>query len=206
MGSIKEIINNYSPSDYLEYLKNNQSLDQNIGDLPLAVYDKIVSTINTPVDNTSTLAEYSYISLVDTSVADVIFNLDPAVNYTVGRPYTIIKETAANQLIVTPNGSETINGQATITLVDEGETLNIFTDGNNWFKYVYNVGSGDKTYTHTQASPSTTWNINHGLDKRSSVTIVDSANTVVYGDVSYVDNNNITITFNKAFSGKAYIN
>lgn len=207
MGSIKEIINNYTPSEYLEFLKNNQTLDQGIGDLPLAVYDKIVSQINTPVDNSASLAEYSYISLIDTTSADVTINLDPAINYIVGRPYTIVKKVAANQLIIIPDGIETINGQASVTLLDEGETLSIFTDGSNWFKYNYSTGgTGDKSYIHNQPVPAATWNINHGLNKRASVTVVDSAGTVVYGDVNYVDDNNITITLTGSFSGKAYLN
>lgn len=64
----------------------------------------------------------------------------------------------------------------------------------------------DAHYTHTQSVPSSTWSIQHNLGKKSSVMIVDSTDAVVFGDVNYIDSNNVTITFNGAFSGKAYFN
>jgi len=69
------------------------------------------------------------------------------------------------------------------------------------------TGAGfDKNFVHNQAAPLAVWNVNHGLNKRCSVTVVNSADEIVYGDVTYVDNNNITITFSAAFAGKAYFN
>ena len=73
------------------------------------------------------------------------------------------------------------------------------------FQYDY-LSSGDKHVTFTQASPSTTWNVNHSLNKFPSVTVVDSAGTQVIGDVQHIDSNNLTITFINQFSGKAYVN
>ena len=62
------------------------------------------------------------------------------------------------------------------------------------------------TYVHTQASPSTTWTINHNLNKKPSVTVVDSAETVVRGSVTYTDTNTLVLSFSAGFSGKAYLN
>ncbi len=62
------------------------------------------------------------------------------------------------------------------------------------------------TFIFTQGVASTVWNINHSLCKFPSVTVVDTGDTVVVGQVEYIDNENITITFNSAFSGKAYLN
>ena len=42
--------------------------------------------------------------------------------------------------------------------------------------------------------------------QRPSVSIVDSANTEVIGEVEHIDTNNLTIKFSAAFSGKAYLN
>lgn len=66
--------------------------------------------------------------------------------------------------------------------------------------------SSDKNYVHTQSTASDTWNITHNLYKYPSVTVVDSANNEVIGDITYIDLNNIQIKFNGAFAGKAYIN
>lgn len=66
--------------------------------------------------------------------------------------------------------------------------------------------SSDKSYTHNQSVASQTWNINHNLSKFGSVTVTLSSGQVGYGDVQYIDNNNIVLTFAGAESGKAYIN
>lgn len=64
----------------------------------------------------------------------------------------------------------------------------------------------DSNYIHTQLSSSASWVVNHNLNKYPSVTVVDSANSVVIGDIQYNSVNQLTITFVGAFSGKAYIN
>jgi hypothetical protein len=64
----------------------------------------------------------------------------------------------------------------------------------------------DKNFVFTQNTPSTTWNINHNLGKFPSVSVVNINNVLLYGQVTYVDSNNITIEFSAGFSGKAYMN
>ena len=67
-------------------------------------------------------------------------------------------------------------------------------------------GGGDKTYVYTQAVASAVWNINHNLNKYPSVSAVNINNIVYYGDITYIDSNNLTIEFSAGFSGKAYMN
>lgn len=62
------------------------------------------------------------------------------------------------------------------------------------------------TYVHTQIAASAVWSIAHGLGTYPSVTVIDSGESVVIGDVQYIDNNNLIITFSAAFGGKAYLN
>ena len=66
--------------------------------------------------------------------------------------------------------------------------------------------AGDKHYTHVQSSASTTWTVAHNLNKKPSVSIVDSADNVIIGQVEHTNLNNLTITLSAATSGKAYIN
>jgi len=67
--------------------------------------------------------------------------------------------------------------------------------------------AGDKFLEYKQDSASTYWEIAHNLDKKPSVTVsAPFSNEEVIGKVTYIDNNNLTITFNAAFSGKAYLN
>ena len=67
-------------------------------------------------------------------------------------------------------------------------------------------GTSASTYTYIQTSPAQTWNIFHKLGRMPSVTVVDSAGTVVRGEVEYIDSNTIKVSFSGGFSGKAYLN
>jgi hypothetical protein len=69
-----------------------------------------------------------------------------------------------------------------------------------------NQAQTPETFVFVQGSPSSVWAINHTLNKYPSISIVDSANNEVDGDVNYVDQNNVTLTFASAFSGKAFLN
>lgn len=110
-----------------------------------------------------------------------------------------------------------------VTDVSENETQSNFYDitvthvtsadglekGQDYFVFLLQYDADDvqdKNYVHTQSSVSTTWSITHNLGKKPSVTIVDSGDTTVIGDVTYNDNNSLTVTFSSAFSGKAYLN
>ena len=66
--------------------------------------------------------------------------------------------------------------------------------------------TGDLNFTFTQGTPATTWTITHNLGKFPSVSVVDTADTQVYGDVEYIDDNSLRVTFSAAFGGKAYLN
>lgn len=68
------------------------------------------------------------------------------------------------------------------------------------------VSTRDKNYIHDQTSPNTIWNVAHGLGKFAAVDVVDSGGSVVMPNISYVDDNNIQLTFGSATSGKAYVN
>ena len=65
---------------------------------------------------------------------------------------------------------------------------------------------GDKHYIFTQSTPSAEWHVTHGLRKVPSISVVDSSGSFVTGDCEVVDDNNVILYFNGAFSGKAYFN
>ena len=68
------------------------------------------------------------------------------------------------------------------------------------------ASQGAPTFVFTQNATATTWNIQHNLGKFPSITVIDSGNTVVTGEYTYIDNNNVQLNFSAAFSGKAYLN
>jgi len=71
---------------------------------------------------------------------------------------------------------------------------------------IVNAANDADTFVFSQNTASNTWVIVHGLGKFPSVTVVDSANSVVVGSVAYDSPNQVTITFEATFSGKAYLN
>jgi hypothetical protein len=111
------------------------------------------------------------------------------------------------------------------TLVGEGPpTSSIGQDGDIYINSVDGDYYGPKTdgawssspfyqqelvptrrYVHTQASASATWTITHDLGGQPSVTVVDSAGTVVVGEIRYDSNVVVTVLFTTPFSGYAYL-
>ena len=61
------------------------------------------------------------------------------------------------------------------------------------------------SYTHTQASVSSTWTITHNLNFRPNVTVFDSANTMVEGSITHISNTQLSVTFSAGISGTAYL-
>lgn len=61
-------------------------------------------------------------------------------------------------------------------------------------------------YKFEQGISSAHWVINHKLNTKPSVTVVDSSDKVVIGEVIYVDSNTIHINFSSPFTGQAYLN
>jgi hypothetical protein len=94
-----------------------------------------------------------------------------------------------------------------VTLENYASNGVISLDGYYIFsEFVDSNSAGDKNYVHNQAVASATWNVQHNLNKFPSCTMVLSTGQQGYGDVTFIDENNLTITFAGAESGKAYIN
>ena len=112
-----------------------------------------------------------------------------------------------------------IFGEFQITSFDDWSTdsdfirVSISSEGGNgnltfgeYYGVARTVVNKDKTYKYTQSISSDTWVINHNLDKYPSVTVQDSAGSIVIGEITYNSKNTITLTFNGAFSGEAHFN
>lgn len=64
-------------------------------------------------------------------------------------------------------------------------------------------GPAGVTYTHTQATPSSSWSVEHGLGYYPSITVIDSDGRVVYADVQHTGVNNAVIIFPAPTTGTA---
>lgn len=62
------------------------------------------------------------------------------------------------------------------------------------------------TFIHEQGVASSVWSIEHNLGKYPAVSVVDSAGNEIIAEVKYEDLDNLTITMQSAFKGRAFLN
>jgi hypothetical protein len=157
--------------------------------------------------------ESTFASITDLIISDIDLsgqNVVDFVNYLVGQTILIVQQNQIGNF-----GYYTVNSYSVAPVTDY-HVFNlsvINSNGSIVDQEYYDIASffasasgGDKHYTFTQIAAASTWNITHNLKKKPSVSIVDSAENNVYGDIEYINENQLTITFNSAFSGKAYLN
>lgn len=65
------------------------------------------------------------------------------------------------------------------------------------------AGAGGSSYTHTQSTAATVWNVTHNLGRYASVIVKDSGGTRLWAQVDDVNTNQATITLSAATSGIA---
>ena len=157
-----------------------------------------------PVDGSNIAAITTMqISDVDNSGQNTVQFMD----YLVGNNILISEQSAISEFGHFTIDSYTINGKtATLNLT------NLFGNGvldiNKFYDFaVFTLSSqGVPTFVFTQGTAATTWNITHNLGKFPSVSVVNNNDIIMYGNTTYIDNNNLTINFSAGFSGKAYLN
>ena len=93
-----------------------------------------------------------------------------------------------------------------VTLENYASNGVLAIDGYYIFSEFANPASADKTFVFTQGVPAATWGIQHNLAKFPSVTAVNINDVQFFGEVEYIDKNNLNVHFTAGFSGKAYLN
>lgn len=112
-----------------------------------------------------------------------------------------VKNTVEEALTTIPSGQRYIG----LTVFIKTEKCDyIFRDGILNSDFVRKVLA--TSYTHIQYEASDTWIIHHNLNKHPSITVADSAGTVVWGDYKYPDDNTVICSFLTPFTGKAFLN
>ena len=93
-----------------------------------------------------------------------------------------------------------------VYVVANNTTYVLSSDLATWTAQTSGGGGGDSSeVTYNQVVPSSSWIINHNLNKYPVVVVVDSGGSVFIGDIIYTDVNNLTINFSSTFGGKAYL-
>ena len=95
-----------------------------------------------------------------------------------------------------------VHNDSGLVVVAEQSILLIETE----YQHSSSSNGNSTTFQYEQSVASDTWDVVHKLGKYPSVSVVDSGGNLVDGEVKYVTNNRISITFTSPFSGKAYLN
>jgi hypothetical protein len=61
------------------------------------------------------------------------------------------------------------------------------------------------SHVHVQGVASDVWEIDHDLSWYPNITVVDSAGTIIEGEIEYESIDRIVLRFSAGFSGKAYL-
>ena len=164
-------------------------------------------TFNGPADG-ATFASITTmaVSIVDASGQNVVAFMD----YLVGNDILISRQNDISSFghYTIDSYVDTGGGFYTLTLVNKKGEGVLVEDAFYDFAVFTLSSQGQPTFIYDfhQTVPDTIWDINHNLGKFPSITVIDSGNTVVVGEYEYIDNNNVQLTFNAAFAGKAYLN
>jgi len=152
-----------------------------------------------PIANITTLQ----LSTTDASSQNVVAFMD----YLVGNNILISEQNEISNF-----GHFTIDSYTTNGNVSTLNLTNLFGNGNLENKKFYDFAvftlssQGVPTFIFNQNTVATVWNIQHNLGKFPSITVIDTGDTVVAGEYTYIDNNNVQLNFSAAFAGKAYLN
>jgi hypothetical protein len=156
--------------------------------------------------------------LCDTSVGAVTINLLPISELKNYWGFVILVNdlkgnALTNNITVNATGGNTINGLSLTNFVintNGGSLVFQPVSVNQWVVFSNGGGGGggggDKNFVYSQIVPSTIWTVNHNLNKRCAVQVVDNAFKEVETQILWNDNNTVTITTNKPSTGFVYCN
>jgi hypothetical protein len=188
MNTYKDQIEEFKTTNPSEYARLNEEYDLVVG-----LYSHLLARYETgTLDGAKPILD------------QLIGLLPPSSSYTYKAtqmlPFSL--NIASNTAFVISNGTTTdsiVTGE-TLTFESANSGLAIAVS-NNKLTFTAKLG-----YVFTQSTPETVWTINHDLGKYPAVSIVDSANDEVMGEVKYNSTSQVVLTFSAAFSGKAFLN
>jgi len=166
--------------------------------------DQVPGTFNGPADG----ATFASVTTMELSVSDSSNqNVVAFMDYIVGNDILINEQNDISTFGHYTIDSYTPNGNFyTLALTNKKGEGALVKDTFYDFAVFTLSTQGVPTFIFNQGVPATTWSITHNLGKFPSITVIDTGNTVVTGEYTYVDNNNVVLTFSAGFAGKAYLN
>lgn len=132
------------------------------------------------------------------TLSDIV-GLETALNYKLES----VSGFTTNNAVLRVDGSGRIT-QESLVIIDDLGSIDIPSG------QTFSVGGvpleSDKNYVYNQGIASDTWNVTHSLNKIPSVVIKNDLGQEIEGQVVFIDNNNVQITFNTALTGSAIFN
>jgi len=113
--------------------------------------------------------------------------------------YTVVVDSSTSQFsVVTANN----NGRSAY---EEAVANGFVGTVQEWLSSL-GAGGSDKNFVFIQTSPSSSWTLNHNLNKYVSIVILDTSGYEVEADIQQISVNQAVINFTPAFAGKAIAN
>ena len=138
---------------------------------------------------------------IDRNVSDSVVFVDTIEGVT-GQLYKLYVDLSKPTAYIWDNGFEELESSS----IDDLKRRMTQAEGDITDLQQAVIHSADKNYIHKQSNAADQWTIVHNLGKYPSITVVDSAGTVVVGEIVLQTTEQAVISFNGAFSGKAYCN
>lgn len=166
--------------------------------------DKVPGTFNGPADG----ATFASVTTMELSVSDSSNqNVVAFMEYIVGNDILINEQNDISTFGHYTVDSYTNNGDFYTLVLINKKGVGSLVEGRHYDFALFTLSTqGTPTFIFNQGVPASTWSVQHNLGKFPSITVIDTANTVVTGEYTYVDTNNVTLKFSAGFAGKAYLN
>lgn len=99
-------------------------------------------------------------------------------------------------------------GDATVAGGGQGG-LSVTLDANGRIppSLLYPAAAGQvaRSYEHVQSAPAAVWTIPHNLGGYPPPVVIDDSGSAIDGEVRYVDENTMTVTFGRPKTGRAHV-
>ena len=104
--------------------------------------------------------------------------------------------------------SVTVQEQNSTIAIENGPTVTVKNDSVSVITAAEQgpPGVSAASYTHTQASASSTWTVNHNLGFRPSVEILSAGGVEIEGTVTHTSVNQAILSFTSSITGSARFN
>jgi hypothetical protein len=118
--------------------------------------------------------------------------------------------------VLEPSGKLIFPNRVWIRFIDLFDTFNSYIGKGGYFLKVNSTENGidvtavpsetDKNFVFEQDTPLQEWIVTHNMNKYPAVTILDTNEKEIIGEIEYIDENSLAVRFNYNLTGKVICN